>query len=143
MTVRICKDCVAEGITTGRPAPDPGPRCATHWRRVTKERRHRDHVRRVGINFGLTEADYWGLYEFQGGVCYICQRSRGLSKRLAVDHDHSCAEGHPPDRGCPSCVRALLCGPCNQLIGRFRVPALNRAVEVLTDPPAQRFWSSE
>ena len=135
---RPCRDCVAEGITTKRPAIWPGPRCQTHHRKITKVRRIRNHARRTQAHFGLSGDDYWLLYEAQGRHCYICQRATGATKRLAVDHDHRCAEGHPPERGCLKCVRALLCGPCNQLIGRYGVESLKRAIEVLTDPPAQK-----
>ncbi|WP_237113499.1 endonuclease domain-containing protein, partial [Mycobacteroides abscessus] len=37
-------------------------------------------------NFGLTPEDYWKLYEYQNGRCYLCQRASGRTKRLAVDH---------------------------------------------------------
>lgn len=137
MSQKPCKDCLAEGVPTVRPSPHPGPRCYTHWRQVSKARRVTAHARRVQSNFGLTQQQYWSLYESQGGSCYICQRATGRTKRLAVDHDHGCAQGHPPDQGCPRCVRALLCGPCNQMLGRCGVEALGRAIKVLTDPPAQ------
>lgn len=135
--MRTCKDCRAEGITTSRPAPFSGPRCATHHRAVVSRRKARAHERRTEATFGITGEQYWALYEFQGGRCYICQWARGTTKRLAVDHDHKkCGDNHPADQGCPRCVRALLCGPCNQMIGRLGVEALQRAVIVLTDPPA-------
>ena len=135
---RPCKDCVTEGITTKRPAIWPGPRCQTHHRKIVKVRRVRAHARRTEATYGLSGDDYWRLYEAQGRRCYICQRATGAARRLAVDHDHRCAEGHPRDQGCPRCVRALLCGPCNQLLGRYGEESLKRAIEVLRDPPAQR-----
>ena len=65
-------------------------------------------------------------------------------KRLAVDHDHTLAleHGHDPKVGCIACVRALLCGPCNQTIGRLGVEALCRLIEVLVDPPARKWLRS-
>jgi hypothetical protein len=72
-------------------------------------------------------------------VCFICQRATGKTKRLAVDHDHDCDAGHDRNMGCPKCIRALLCGPCNRLVGFLDAEALARAIEVLTNPPAQRF----
>ena len=86
----------------------------------------------------MTGEQYWALYEAQGRRCFICQRATGATKKLAVDHDHHRGCGHAPETGCPDCVRALLCGPCNQMIGRWNVAALRRAIEVLTEPPAQR-----
>ena len=133
-----CKDCTAEGATTHRPAPFSGPRCATHHRLVTAQRKARAHERRTEANFGITGEQYWAIYHGQGGRCYICQWAKGITKRLAVDHDHKkCGDAHPAEQGCPQCVRALLCGPCNQMIGRLGVEALERAIVVLTDPPAQ------
>lgn len=136
--MKTCKDCLAEGVTTLRPTPHPGPRCVTHHREVTRQRKARAHERRTQATFGITGEQYWELYEAQGGRCYICQWARGAVKRLAVDHDHDRCDNHPPDQGCIRCVRALLCGPCNQMIGRLRVDALQRAIIVLTDPPAQK-----
>lgn len=138
---RPCKDCVAERMSTHRPAPHPGPRCATHHREVMKARRHDAHSKRVEANFGITGAEYWTVHLQQGGKCFICQRATGKTKRLAVDHDHRLAveHGHDPKMGCRLCVRALLCGPCNQTVGRLGVEALARAIEVLVNPPARKW----
>ena len=59
--------------------------------------------------YGLTPEQYWALYEAQGGVCYICERATGKTKRLAVDHSHE--SGY---------VRGLLCGICNKILGHLR-----------------------
>jgi hypothetical protein len=133
-----CRDCKAEGITTARPAPNPGPRCATHWREVKKNRKALAHSRHVQKTYGITAEEYQLLYEGQGGLCFVCKRSRGLSRKLAVDHDHTKECGHDPKQGCRNCVRALLCQQCNTVVvGRYDIDALMRAVEVLKDPPAQ------
>jgi hypothetical protein len=105
---------------------------------VTRQRKARAHEKRTEANFGITGDQYWFLYEAQGGRCYICQWARGVTKRLAVDHDHKKCDTHQAEQGCIECVRALLCGPCNQTIGRLSVEALQRAITVLTDPPAQK-----
>ena len=139
--MRECIDCLAEGVTTKRPAPHGGPRsarCTTHYRKVRRERKKYQHGRRIEATYGITSEEYWMLYEKQGRTCYVCQKSNGRRKRLAVDHDHNCTEGHDPNMGCPKCVRCLACGPCNQMIGRWNAEALKRAIEVLTDPPAKK-----
>ena len=129
MTVqRRCKDCAAEGVTTKRPAPYPGPRCATHNRDFTKASKARNADRRRETIYGLTAEQYATIYAYQGGRCIICQRATGKTRRLAVDHDHH--TGH---------VRGLLCKTCNTIvIGRYSTDALTRAICYLLDPPAPR-----
>lgn len=151
MTEPACKDCRAEGITSIRKLAtkadgslQPGPRCVTHWRARRKIVRHAAHTKRIEKKFSLTGEQYWLLYACQGGKCFGCGYATGKTKRLAVDHDHDLAveHGHPADQGCPKCVRALLCGPCNQTIGRLGVEALLRLIQVLTDPPARKWLAA-
>jgi hypothetical protein len=60
-------------------------------------------------------------------VCAICERAKGVVKKLSIDHDHS--TGY---------VRGLLCGPCNKVLGHFRDdPAMGaRVFYYLSKPPA-------
>ena len=118
-----CKDC---GSTT-RPTPNPGPRCATCHRAVKAARKAASHERNVGKVYGLKPGQYEQLYAAQGGVCFICQRAKGLTKKLSVDHDHE-----------TEYVRGLLCGPCNKVLGHFRddADAAYRMGDYLVDPPA-------
>jgi hypothetical protein len=137
--MKPCKDCLAYGVTTKRPAPFSGPRCATHNRAAKRRRRDRAHELRVEKTYGLTAQEYQALYEAQDGRCFVCHKARGIKKRLAVDHDHDAGCDHGPDVGCRECVRCLACVNCNRIIlGRYSVEALQRAIEVLTDPPARR-----
>ncbi|AXH46908.1 endonuclease VII [Mycobacterium phage Aminay] len=140
----LCKDCKAEGVTSARPAPHPGPRCVTHWRAVKKARRQRAHGRHVERTYGLTPAEYAALYAAQGGRCFICQHATGARKALAVDHEHNrpgC--DHAPSVGCRECVRCLACTTCNRIVlGRYSVEALARAITVLMNPPARRVLAS-
>ena len=66
------------------------------------------------------------MFDRQGGVCAICQRAKGISRRLAVDHNHA-----------TGAVRGLLCAPCNQFIGYLRddAAAFRRGYEYLSAPP--------
>jgi hypothetical protein len=139
-----CKDCITEGITTQRKLArnangdlQPGPRCVTHHRAIKRWRKQRSHELRVEATYGISGEDYRALYSSQEGRCFICKVARGISRKLAVDHDHTKGCGHDPKMGCRNCVRALLCGPCNQAIGRLSPQALARAITVLTNPPAQ------
>jgi hypothetical protein len=101
-----CKDCEPG---SKRPAPHPGPRCATHHRAFKRQQKANNHDRMVVKVYGIEPGEYERMYEEQGGVCFICRRANGRTKRLAVDHDH--------DTGL---VRGLLCGPCNKFVGYVR-----------------------
>lgn len=120
---KVCKDCKAEGRPLTRPAPHPGPRCASDHNKAKRDRRLAAKTRHVERTYGLTAEQYDALYAFQGGKCAICRVATGTGKkRLAVDHDHHQAmlDGHDPDKGCPSCVRSLLCAPCNDVLAHAR-----------------------
>lgn len=62
----------------------------------------------------------------QGGGCAIC----GSAVWLVVDHDHACCAG---PSSCGACVRGILCGECNTIIGRVNDDAdrLERAAAYL------------
>lgn len=136
VAVHACKDCRLDPPATVRPTPHPGPRCATHHRAFKRASKVKVRNRHAVTNFGLGEGEYAALKAAQGGRCYICQRSTGAQKALAVDHDHDCCPGQ---RSCGQCVRALLCGPCNVTLGRWNSLAiLARAARVIAYHPAQK-----
>lgn len=118
-----CKDCGS----TSRKTSAPGPRCATCHRTRRKASKRLAHGRWILKTYGITIEQYEALYEAQGGVCYICRRAKGITKRLAVDHDH--ATGY---------VRGLLCAKCNGYLGYIRdsPDAGTRMHDYLVDPPA-------
>lgn len=62
---------------------------------------------------GLTPADKAAMIEAQGGLCAVC----GATEPNQVDHDHRCCPGN---QGCKMCVRAILCGPCNSMLGHAK-----------------------
>ena len=121
-----CKDCPPG---SKRPAPHPGPRCATHWRAEKKRRNQAAHQKMVARTYGLEPGQYEALYAIQDGRCAICMRATGASRRLCVDHDHLTGE-----------VRGLLCRPCNRLLGQARddVYFFTRAIGYLNCPPMRR-----
>jgi len=133
---KVCKDCLAEcalrfeGVPK-RDAPWPGPRCSTHWRIEKAARKVRSHDLRVQQTYGLEPGEYDLLCAYQNGLCAICMTARcvGVSgKHLAVDHDH--VTGIP---------RGLLCVRCNKdLLGRYDIAALERAIAYLTCSPYAR-----
>jgi hypothetical protein len=140
-----CVDCVTEGVTSKRKLAtkadgelEAGPRCITHQRAIKKARRGVAHARRLVSVYDITPEQYWALYAVQKGLCFICRKATGATKRLAVEHEHGLCDDHPPDHGCVRCIRALCCGRCNRLVAFLDVEALCRAIELLTDPPARK-----
>lgn len=125
---KVCIDCLVEHqqtfpsartvpATKRRPAPYPGPRCATHHRETLRARRIARKVKHVETTYSLTAEQYDALYAFQGGRCALCRRATGASKRLTVDHDHACCIG---PKSCGRCVRGLVCSTCNDVLAHFR-----------------------
>ena len=97
------------------------------------------HMSRVKNEFGIDAATYHHLFELQAGRCAIC-RGRPKSKRLAVDHDHSCCKKPPL---CGRCTRGLLCSRCNHdLLGAAHdsIQILENAVAYLATPPFAGAW---
>lgn len=129
-----CKDCKAERERRGlpypaypRPASYPGPRCASHDRAKRRLAKSGAHERRVQDVYGLRPGQYGEIYLAQGGVCAICRRATGATRKLSVDHDHR-----------TGLTRGLLCRPCNDILGQLRddVEAARRIVSYLISPPA-------
>lgn len=108
--------------------------CQRIYRQKTSAASHASHILR---HYGITAEQYAELYRFQAGKCAICCRATGRTKRLAVDHDHSCKEGHDPKVGCLKCVRGLLCSTCNKFIGwNHDDPRVgDRLARYLREPP--------
>jgi len=131
-TEKRCKECLAEydnGTISKLPkrlAPNPGPRCQTHWRAEVRRRKAANHEKRVQNTYGLEKGEYAQLYVFQGGLCALCRRATGASRRLSVDHDHA-----------TGAVRGLLCRPCNTYLGhaRDKIAFFRRAILYLGISP--------
>jgi hypothetical protein len=154
-SARHCKDCLADlavrayGETIPvklRPAPHPGPRCATHHRVEALRRKKAAQERRREQVYGITAADHAALLALQGGKCAICQKATGARRALAVDHDHAQArlDGHDEDKGCPRCVRGLCCKRCNRILGDLRddPETFQRAADYLRNWPMSRVRSA-
>lgn len=126
---RTCVDC----SKPGRPAPWPGPRCATHHRQVRQERRQAGRERRRERTYGLTPERFEQIWAQQGRQCAGCHRK---VRNPVVDHDHACCPGPV---SCGRCVRGLLCDTCNRTLGRYRdVPeTFFRLGLYLINPPAK------
>ncbi len=120
-------------------------RAETDQERAQRRSRRVGHVRRT---YGITEEMLEALEAYQAAQlgqgrtrasndavparCWGCARATGAVKALAVDHNHRTGE-----------VRMLLCGPCNQLVGRYRDDpvALLRLGLALVQPPSRVAWA--
>jgi hypothetical protein len=79
--------------------------------------------------YKITAADYNKMLLEQDGLCAICamperyKDRNGATIRLSVDHCHATGK-----------VRGLLCGHCNQAIGKFKddISVLRKAIDYLT-----------
>lgn len=131
----FCRDCWDEHQPHKRPlVPDSGSRCMSHWRVEKKRRKEAAHEKRVQDTYGLRPGEYAKLYEHQTGVCAICKRATGATRKLSVDHDHRTGE-----------VRGLLCRPCNDLLGHARDSEFffYRAANYLKFPPAREILKGD
>lgn len=126
-----------------RPAVHGGPRsprCVTCQRAYERAARAKSRATRIVRVYNLTDDERAALKAWQGGRCYVCRVATGRTKELAVDHDHTCCPG---PTSCGKCIRALVCGPCNQMLGRWNSPVkLARAARVLLFHPAQKFLAA-
>src|SRR5208337_4772882 len=75
-------------------------------------------------NFKLTIEEWQKIWDYQGGLCAICQRPL---KKANTDHDHV-----------SGLCRGLLCARCNRALGRFgdSLLLILAAARYLTNPPA-------
>jgi hypothetical protein len=87
----------------------------------------RETARRARLKhrYGITEPQYDQLLSDQFGLCAVCgleetvpHYATGEPKRLGVEHDHGCDQGHAPDKACPACIRSLACYNCNIYMAR-------------------------
>lgn len=72
---------------------------------LSQQKRNTQLRRRYGISLW----HYQRMLEDQGGTCAICNTPPRSHRSLAVDHDHA-----------TGAVRALLCDPCNKILGHLR-----------------------
>ena len=85
---------------------------------------HQHNIKR----FGLSTDEYVIMLKNQNYLCAICKKED--SKRLCVDHDHSCCAG---SYSCGKCIRGLLCSRCNKTLGMIEdnIDYLNSMIEYL------------
>ena len=77
------------------------------WHEAHPEQQRANRLQRI---YGLSATDYAKMLKAQDNGCAICGKTEAEEdKRFAVDHDHETGQ-----------VRGLLCGNCNQAIGKLR-----------------------
>jgi len=105
---RACRDCQ---VTRHKNWVDKNrPQLAAKQRERYRKNldRYADYERRG--HYGLPPGAYAQMLSEQGGGCAICHTSDPApSRNFAVDHNHKTNK-----------VRGLLCGNCNNGLGRFR-----------------------
>lgn len=119
-----CRPCVAEYSREYRAQhPDRVRESLRRYREANPDR-HREYYRANAPRvreayllrtYGLSADRFDALLSSQGGGCAVCGSTEAGGKgSFHTDHDHSCCPGR---KSCGKCVRGLLCGPCNRLIG--------------------------
>jgi len=95
-----CRACVDVGVRK--------------WYKANPER-VREGIYRVTYN--LTPEAYAAIFDRQEGRC-ICGLVFGteINNRPEVDHDRVCCPGR---KSCGKCIRGLLCGRCNRVLGWY------------------------
>ena len=90
------------------------------------ERKLADREGYLKRKYGMTLADYDGMFAAQDGVCAICGEARPEERALHVDHDHE-----------TGVIRGLLCFRCNNALGDFReeYELFQRAADYLDRDP--------
>lgn len=111
---RTHRDREGEPITGTGMVPCPIPGCSK-FKRSSKIlcQSHNERAKRYGLS-------PIRLRDMARAGCEVC----GSVDRLAVDHDHSCCNAA---RSCGECVRGILCGNCNNMLGHGKTPETLRA----------------
>lgn len=91
---------------------------------------YRQSIREGGLKnrFGITQNDYFQMFEDQNELCGICKQK--VDGYLHVDHDHS-----------NGVIRGLLCKNCNHGLGNFKdnINLLKNAIEYLDKNSVSKF----
>jgi hypothetical protein len=85
------------------------------------------HVRNVR-KYGIEPEDYIIMLKEQEYKCKICKTK--TTKRLCIDHDHSCCTDN---NSCGKCIRGLICFDCNVALGMIKdnINTLQSMIEYL------------
>jgi hypothetical protein len=103
-----------ELVPKGHRYPCPVAWCSSTMGRNAKAcRAHTPRLRQFGITAGALS----DMFARQGGACAICLSPESGWSDWHIDHDHGCCPGAG---SCGECVRGLLCGRCNIMLGHAK-----------------------
>lgn len=120
-TTKVCNTCRVDHplseYTIRRASPDGLCRkcraCCKVYADTRTTRQHRAGDLRY--KYGISIEEFEEMLAAQGGACASCGTTEpGGKGSFHVDHDHSCCPGQ---KSCGKCIRGLLCGRCNPMIG--------------------------
>lgn len=126
---RHCKDCGVPIAFNGKRTPRRCEAC--------RAKRYKNLI--LAKQWSMSREQYDTLFAAQGHCCAICKGTHPGKRGWCVDHDHGCCSGNA---SCGTCVRGLLCTPCNLLLGAAKdnPEVLLRAVEYLRRPSKARVF---
>ena len=99
-------------------------RLQREWRRrwrannpeLTRQTARKYNRQKTVSQYNITPERFDEMVNEQYGCCAICKKPesrKGFS--LSIDHDHTCCDTQ--QECCGDCVRGLLCGSCNLVLG--------------------------
>ena len=116
MATKICTSCSIEkpleAFYFRKPRNRHESRCKECCRTINKKFNGGETQRRRVLKkqYGITLETYRIMLENQNYSCAICgEKEKVVGRSLAVDHCHNSGK-----------VRQLLCGNCNQALGKFK-----------------------
>lgn len=86
---------------------------SAEWYRSDPDRALRNRCR----NHHFPLERFMEFLDRQGWACATCPALFSEIRLATIDHDHDCCPG---EHSCGKCVRGLLCGRCNTMIGLAR-----------------------
>ena len=79
----------------------------------------------------ITKSNYLKMLIEQNFRCGLCKME--FDRVLQIDHDHSCCDTGS-STSCGKCIRGLLCGSCNTLVGLMERAVLKGLLTSFTGP---------